>query len=106
MIFQRCHRVSVLIGTEEEIFEPGSQTVLSGEFHFYLLRERVTHEEHSDVGLCDYILSLKKHSQYIKAAVFLANAASDCFLKSHNEKQQLNKDGSNTLRSSKKKLKI
>lgn len=76
MIFQGCHRVSVLMGTKEEIFEPGNQTVFSREFHFYLLWEKVARREHSDVPLCDCILSLR-NSPSLKAMAFVAKAASE-----------------------------
>lgn len=60
MIFQLCHKVNVLTGgAEEKIFEPGSQTVFPREFDFYLLQEKVTHGEHLNVDLSDYILSFK-----------------------------------------------
>ena len=73
MIFQWCHGVNAIIGTEEEIFEPESQTVFSSEFLFYLFWEEVTHGKHSDVCLCDYILSFKEQST-LKAMVFLDKA--------------------------------
>lgn len=75
MIFQQCLGVNTVIGTEEEIFETESQTVFSSEFLFYLRSEEVTHGEHSDICLCDYILSFKKQST-LKAVAFFDKAPS------------------------------
>ena len=60
MIFQCGHKVNVLIGgNEEKIFELGSQIGFPREFNLYLLPEKVTHGKHLNVGLSDYIISLK-----------------------------------------------